>query len=132
MIGLDTNILLRYQLQDDPSQAPVVNRFFEQELRPDNPGYVSLAASLEIVWVLRSVWKLKPREIAASLRELLAHDSLRFQNELEVAAAVSALQQGAGEFEDILIGALNQWSGCTESVTFDQKAARLPYFRLLV
>ena len=131
MIGLDTDILLRYQLQDDPVQTPIVNRLFEQELSPASPGYVSLATSLEIVWVLRSAWKLKPREIAASLRELLAHDSLQFQNELEIAAAVSALQQGTGEFEDTLIGALNRWAGCDTTVTFDKKAARLPYFRLL-
>ena len=131
MIGLDTNILLRYLLNDDADQSPRVYRFFEDQLSATNPAYVNLTTILEIVWVLRTSLKRTPREIALSVREILVQGFFVVQNREEVAAATYALQRGTGEFEDALIGALNRWSGCTESVTFDQKAARLPYFRLL-
>lgn len=131
MIGLDTNILLRYLLQDDAAQSPAVNRLFEQELSEESPGCISLVTILEIVWVMRGKLRLTAADIVQHLDWILNADVLVVQNRQEVFQAMTALEDGTGEFEDALIGALNQWSGCTESVTFDQKAARLPYFRLL-
>jgi predicted nucleic-acid-binding protein len=60
MIGLDTNVVLRYLLQDDPKQTSQVNRIIDRELSPDDPGFISVATVLEIVWVLRSLFKLTP------------------------------------------------------------------------
>jgi predicted nucleic-acid-binding protein len=132
MMGLDTNVLLRYLLQDDPVQTRKVNRLFERELSGRNPGHISLATTLEIVWVLSSVFRLTPTEISGALRELLSHEALLFQNEPEVVVAVYALRRGTGEFEDALIGALNAWAGCSTTLTFDRKAARIARFRLMV
>jgi predicted nucleic-acid-binding protein len=131
MIGLDTNVLLRYLLQDDPVQTRRANRLFERELSGRNPGHISLATTLEIVWVLRSVFRLTPTEISDALRALLSHEALLFQNEPEVVVAVYALRRGTGEFEDALIGALNAWAGCSTTLTFDRKAARIAHFRLM-
>ncbi len=103
----------------------------EAGLSVESPALVNLANTLEIVWVLRSVKKLRPAAVVRHLEELLTTDVLLVQNWQEIFQAMTALEDGSGEFEDALIGALNQWSGCTKSVTFDQKAARLPYFRLL-
>ena len=129
MIGLDTNVILRYLLQDDPAQTRIVNRIFEQGLTESNSGFINLAVVLEIVWVLRSLFRLAPAQIAAHLINLLTTDSLQVQNEQQVFDAAFALQQGTAEFEDALIASLNAWSGCTHTLTFDRKAARLPDFK---
>jgi predicted nucleic-acid-binding protein len=131
MIGLDTNVILRYLLQDDPTQSRVVNRIFERQLNEENPGFISLATVLEIVWVLRSLLKQRPSQIADHIEHLLAADSLEIQNEQQVFEAAFALRSGAGEFEDALIGALNAWAGCSGTLTFDRKASRLPHFQVI-
>jgi predicted nucleic-acid-binding protein len=129
MIGLDTNVLLRYLLQDDPAHSPQVNRIFEHQLSAANPGFVNLTTVLEIVWVMQGKMKKPSAEIAAHLKVILSREELVVQNELQVFEAVHALQKGIAEFEDALIGTLNLWAGCSATLTFDRKAARLPYFQ---
>jgi predicted nucleic-acid-binding protein len=129
--GLDTNIILRYLLQDDPKQTKLVNQIVDHQLNEQNPGFINLATVLEIVWVLRSLFKRDPSEIALHIESLLAVDSFEVQNEQQVFEAAFALKRGVGEFEDALIGALNAWAGCSRTWTFDQKATRLPYFQLI-
>jgi len=132
MIGLDTNVVLRYLLQDDPDQARRVNRIVERQLSEENPGFISLVTMLEIVWVLRSLLKRSASEIASHLEGLLAADSLEIQNEQQVFEAVFAIKRGTGEFEDALIGAVNAWAGCSHTLTFDRRATRLPHFQLVL
>ena len=131
MIGLDTNIVLRYLLQDDPKQTRQANHIIDRQMSERNPGFISLVTVLEIVWVLRSLLKRTPSQVAAHVEQVLAADSLEVQNEQQVFEAVFALKRGTGEFEDALIAALNAWAGCSSTLTFDQKAARLPHFRLI-
>lgn len=132
MIGLDTNVILRYLLQDDAEQARRANQIFERELSEENPGFLNLATVLEIAWVLRSLLKQNSAQIAIHLENLLGADTLEVQNEQQVFEAAFALKRGTGEFEDALIGALNVWAGCSSTLTFDRKAARLPYFQAIV
>lgn len=131
MIGLDTNVILRYLLQDDPKQALQANQIIDQQLSEQNPGFINLVTMLEVVWVLRSLLKQTPSQIASHLENLLAADSLQIQNEQQVFEAAFALKRGTGEFEDALIGALNAWSGCSHTLTFDRRAMRLPYFQAI-
>ena len=131
MIGLDTNVILRYLLQDDPQQALQANQIIDQRLSEHNPGFISLVSVLEVVWVLRSLLKQAPSQIASHLENLLVADSLVVQNEQQVFEAAFALKRGYGEFEDALIGALNAWTGCSHTLTFDRKAARLPHFQTI-
>jgi predicted nucleic-acid-binding protein len=130
MIGLDTNVVLRYILQDDTAQSSVANTIIER-LTMANPGYISLATTLEIVWVLRSIVKLPPRRICEELQLLLGAKTLVFQNEQQVLKAVFTLKGDLGEFEDALIGALNEWAGCSQTYTFDRGTSRIPHFRIL-
>ena len=131
MVGLDTNVILRYLLQDDPKQTTLANHIVDQVLSDRNPGFISLVTVLETVWVLRSLLKQTPTQIATHLEHLLAADSLEVQNGQQVFEAAFALKSGIGEFEDALIGALNAWAGCPHTLTFDKRALRLPYFQLV-
>lgn len=132
MIGLDTNILLRYLVQDDPIQSPKAAEIVERRLTMQDPGFVSLVCVLEIVWVLGSLYKRSRAQIAGHIEMMLAADTLEIQNEQEVYQAVVALRNGSGTFQDALIGALGAWRGCSATLTFDQNAAkRLNGFQLV-
>ena len=128
MIGLDTNILLRFVTQDDPVQSPIATRILEAELTEQEPGFVSLVAIVELAWVLESRYKLKRAEVAAVIEGLARTDSLRLEHPLAVAAAVTAAAERNADFADALIGAIGLNAGCSTTLTFDRRVQRLPGF----
>jgi predicted nucleic-acid-binding protein len=129
VIGLDTNILVRYFAQDDPIQSPRANQIIEG-LTESSPGFISLVALAETVWVLERSYGLSSAEIANVIRTLLQASSLVVQNEVQVYAAMSAVQSESAGFSDALIGALGTWAACRSTLTFDRKAAHLSSFQL--
>jgi predicted nucleic-acid-binding protein len=131
MIGLDTNIIIRYIMQDDPLQSPKASRIIERDFTEQNPAFLSLAAVLETTWVLRSFYGFSSHQIAQVVERMLQIDILHVQNEHEVSAATHALKTGQASFDDALIGALGAWAGCDYTLTFDKKASRLPGFELI-
>ena len=130
MIGLDTNTLVRYLAQDDAVQSPVATDVIEFRLTEENPGFISIVAMVEMVWVLDRAYGLAGREIAAVLERLLQADTLVVENQQEVFTAAMALKEGTGSFADALIGALGARAGCARTLTFDKTALRLPGFEL--
>ena len=130
MIGLDTNILVRYLAQDDPVQSPQATLIMERRLTENRPGFISLITMVETVWVLDRVYGLSNAKIAAAVERMLQADTLFVQNEQEVFTAATALKTGSGSFSDALIGPLGRWAGCETTLTFDKKAARLQDFQL--
>jgi predicted nucleic-acid-binding protein len=130
MIGLDTNILVRYLAQDDPIQSPLATDIIEFRLSQGNPGFISIVALVETVWVLDRAYGLAEDEIAAALERMLQADTLVVENEQEVFTATIALKEGSGSFADALIGALGVKAGCARTLTFDKTALRLPGFEL--
>jgi predicted nucleic-acid-binding protein len=130
MIGLDTNILVRYLTQDDPVQSAKATEILERRLTLKNPGFVSLVAMVETVWVLDRAYSLTAQEIATAVERMLQVEVLVIENEQEVFSAMVALKQGRGSFPDALITELGTRAGCTRTLTFDHKAIRLPGFQL--
>jgi predicted nucleic-acid-binding protein len=124
MMGLDTNVLLRYLAQDDPRQSARATEIIERRLTEQEPGFVSLVTILEVVWVLKSLFKRTRQQIANDIEMLLAADTLEVQNEQEVYLAVVSLRNGKATFEDALIGSLSTWRGCFTTLTFDEDAAK--------
>jgi len=131
MTGLDTNVLVRYLVQDDAIQSPRATEIIERRLSEKNPGFISLVTMVETVWVLNRVYGLSNRDVAEAVERILQADTLVVQNEQEAFLAMMALKAGTGSFSDALIGALGAWAGCTATLTFDKKAKRLTQFRLL-
>jgi predicted nucleic-acid-binding protein len=131
MIGLDTNILVRYLTQDDPAQSRQATELLERRLSEANPGFVSVVAMVELAWVLDRAYRMAARQIAAALERMLQTEVFVIEKEQEVFAAMVALRQGRGSFADALIAELGLQAGCSHTVTFDTKAARLPGFKLL-
>jgi predicted nucleic-acid-binding protein len=129
MIGLDTNILVRYLTQDDPIQSPKAREVLERRLTEENPGFVSIVAMVETVWVLERSYGLTTDEIVGAVERVLQTDVLIVENEQEVFTAMIALKEGQGSFADAVIAALGAKMGCSCTLTFDQKALRIPGFK---
>lgn len=131
MIGLDTNVVVRYLTQDDPIQSRKAAALIENRLTQEEPGFISIVAMVETAWVLERSYGFAGDEIAAAIERLLQPDVLVVEDEQEVFTAMIALKEGQGSFADALIGALNAKAGCSRTLTFDQKALRLPGFELV-
>ncbi|MFZ0732157.1 MAG: type II toxin-antitoxin system VapC family toxin [Candidatus Sulfotelmatobacter sp.] len=131
MIGLDTNVLIRYLTQDDSVQSARATEILERRLTAKTPGFVSVVAMVETVWVLDRAYGLTAQEIATAVERVLQVEVLAIENEQEVFTAMIALKQGRGSFTDALIAELGAQAGCTRTLTFDQKALRLPSFELV-
>jgi predicted nucleic-acid-binding protein len=131
MIGLDTNVVLRYLTQDDPVQSPKATELIERGLTQRDPGFVSIVTMVETAWVLERIYGLTAEEIAAAIERMLEVDVLVLQSEQEVFTAMIAVKEGRDSFADALIGALGTRAGCSHTLTFDQQALRLRAFRPL-
>ncbi len=130
MIGLDTNVLVRYLTQDDPIQSAKAAAVFERSLSAKNPGFVSIVAMVEMVWVLDRAYGLDAQKIAAVIERMLQASELVVENEQEVFTAMMALKKGHGSFADAMIAELGAKAGCSRTLTFDQRALRLRGFEM--
>lgn len=131
MIGLDTNVLVRYMAQDDPVQSAKATELIEHRLTEQNPGFISVVAMAETAGVLERAYRLRGHEIAAAIERTLQADTFVVESEQEVFTAMIALKEGRGSFADALIGALGEKAGCSRTLTFDRQAAQLAGFDLL-
>jgi predicted nucleic-acid-binding protein len=131
MIGLDTNVVVRYLAQDDVVQSAKATELFERGLSEEEPGFVSVVAMVETAWVLERVYGLTGEELAAAIERMLEVNALIVENEQEIFSAMIAVKEGRGSFADALIGALGAKVGCSHTVTFDQEALRLSTFQPL-
>ena len=128
MFGLDTNLLVRYLAQDDPVQSPKATQIIEKRLTARDPGFVSIVAMVETVWVLDRAYGLTTQEISAAVERMLQTDVLVVENEQEVFTAMTALKEGRGSFSDAIIAAPGSKAGCSYTLTFDQGALRISGF----
>ena len=131
MVGLDTNILVRYLTQDDPIQSRKATEVIEQVLTEQNPGFISTVAIVETVWVLARAYRFAADQIAGAIERILEADVLVVENEREVFSAMATLSEGRGDFSDALIAELAAKAGCSHTLTFERKAARLPGYQLV-
>ena len=131
MIGIDTNVLVRYITQDDPVQAALARRFVERTISPERRGHVSLVVLAELVWVLRTRYGASRGEIASAVEELLADPRLCVQEEDAVWRAVDEYDLEGVDFADALIAAIDREQGCTHTVTFDKAALKIAGMTLL-
>lgn len=131
MIGLDTNILVRYITQDEPAQSAAATRLLEKACSEESPGHINLIVLCELVWVLEDVYHYDKTQIAGTLEHLLRSRELRVQNSERAWAAWRGYRDGKADFADVLIAAINAAEGCDVTVTFDKKASTAAGFKLL-
>jgi predicted nucleic-acid-binding protein len=123
MIGLDTNVLVRYMMQDDPKQSAKASRLIES-LTPEIPGFVPLVALVELVWVLISCYDLTREQIAEALDALLRAKEIVLDRAEQVAQALRVFRASSADFADCLIERTAAAAGCDKTMTFDSGAAK--------
>ncbi len=128
MIGIDTNVLLRYALDDDARQSPRAVALLESDERLAEPAFVNLVVLLEFVWTVLRQDGFGKADAIAMLDTLPASRSIILAERSAVAAAVEAWRTGKAGFQDYLIGHLNRERGLSTTFTFDALAAKHPTF----
>lgn len=130
MIGLDTNVVVRFLVQDDPVQAKIATRIFEHEIGPANPGLISSVVLCEVVWVVQRAYKQKKAKIVEIVRLLLETESVSLEHRDAVWRALRQYESGKADFPDCLIAEINKELGAATTVTFDVAAAGHALFSL--
>lgn len=123
MIGLDTNVLVRYIMQDDTLQAAKATRLLES-LSVDAPGYLPIVALVELFWVLSSCYRLERPQLVEALEGLLYTKEIVIENAEIVWKAVRTYRTSSADFPDCLIAGTAASAGCQQTMTFDRKAAK--------
>ena len=130
MIGLDTNVLVRYVAQDDPKQSPQATRLIES-LTAEAPGYVSIVSVVELVWVLAGCYTSTRNEICEVLETLLRTKEIIVARADIVWKALRIFREGKADFADCLIERSANEAGCSHTATFDRDAAKHCGMRLI-
>lgn len=123
MIGLDTNVLVRYIMQDDPRQSPKATAVVEA-LDAANPGFISLVSIVELYWVLTSCYALASDQVGAALDVLLRSRQIVIDRADQVLRALRIFEAGKADFADCLIVRTAAAAGCEQIMTFDVNASR--------
>ncbi len=131
MIGIDTNVLVRYIVQDDPDQSRAAVRFLESTCSSERPGWICLIVLCELVWVLTRAYGYRRATVADVLEQLLSTTELRVEQSTVAWRSARDFRSGNAEFADYLIGHLNAHHGVDYTITFDRRAADQDSFRHL-
>ena len=122
MIGLDTNVLVRYFVRDDMGQHQRAARLIERECRADAPGRIALVTLCELVWVLSAGYGYARKEIAQLLQGILTASDLEVEQAPMAWDAWRLYQTGKVDFADYLIGLVHRKAGATATYSFDRRA----------
>lgn len=123
MIGLDTNVIIRYVVRDDTRQSKMATELIEH-LTEDSPGFLTLVCLTEIVWVLESAYSFDRLEVVELLNKLMQIAVLKIERRSVAIAALRIFKDGKADFADCLIERLSDNAGCERTMTFDRVAAR--------
>jgi predicted nucleic-acid-binding protein len=128
MLGIDTNVLVRFLVRDDEAQFEKARKLIRREVAAGRRVFVNQLVLLEAEWVLRSRYAVPKSQIIAALSGLLDASDIQFEDEPSIEEALFMWKDAAADFADCLIAAKNRRMGCRATASFDVKAARLPGF----
>jgi len=129
MVGLDTNILVRYITQDDPAQASKATRLIEASCTAGNPGRLAHIVLCELVWVLRRAYGYSKPQVVAVLEQILVTAELAIEHEGIAFQALDAYRDGSADFSDYLLALSNRAAGCETTYSFDARLCAHPAAR---
>jgi predicted nucleic-acid-binding protein len=128
MLGLDTNVLVRFLVRDNESQFQRAQRLLRHEVGANRKVLISLLVLLEAEWVLRSRYGLQKTQIMEAIAGLLDATETAFEDEPAIEEALHHWKKGNANFADCLVGAHYRRLGCRATATFDTKALKVPGF----
>ena len=130
MIGLDTNVMMRYLVQDDPKQSKQAEKLIEKRCNQESPGYIALIVLCELVWVMRRAYGYEKSMVVKVLDQLLTTAELVIQDEEIARKALEAYQAGQADYADYVLIFTNHYAGCPVTYSFDRKLAKHQYAAL--
>jgi predicted nucleic-acid-binding protein len=128
MLGIDTNVLVRFLVRDDEAQFERARRLIKREVSAGRRVFVNQLVIMETEWVLRSRYAVSKHQIIEALSGLLDAADVQFEDEPAMEQALFLWKDTAADFADCLIGAKNRRLGCRATASFDAKASKLPGF----
>jgi predicted nucleic-acid-binding protein len=131
MIGVDTNVLLRFALQDDAKQSRAALAFLEDVVRAEEPAMISPVALVEFVWTLMRRYRFVKDDVIELLDALAESGRVVYSDDALISSCVDQWRHGEADLPDYLIAALNLQAGARTTLTFDKRAALEPGFTLL-
>jgi predicted nucleic-acid-binding protein len=130
MIGIDTNVLVRYLVQDNEQQASAANKILDR-ISDINPAFINNIVMCETVWVLSRAYKYGKKLIVKTIEQILSTSGIEFENAEGVRKALRHYTTGNADFSDYLIAEINKENGANTTYTFDCKAAGNSLFTLV-
>ena len=131
MIGLDTNLLIRYLTKDDTSQYTKVKRLIEEAVERDERLLINCAVLCELTWVLDTAYEYSRAEIADALERILETAQFDIERAHEARQALGDFRSTKAGFADALIGRVNRALGAKQTLTFDRDLKALDTFAVL-
>jgi predicted nucleic-acid-binding protein len=131
VIGLDTNVLVRYVVQDDAAQARAASRLIETRCTGEDPGFVSLLVLAELVWVLDRAYGYARDQVGSVLDGILTAAELKVEQPDLARRALVDYGNGPADFADYLIGHVNAACGCSTTATFDKRTVKSALHNLI-
>ncbi len=131
MIGIDTNVLVRYLTQDDTAQARRVDALIAGAEENRERLHIDDIVLCELVWVLRGAYRLSKPTVLAAIEKILSTSLFSFDDRELLRVALQDYREGRGDFADYIIGRRNIRGGCEHSVTFDRSLSGSATFSLL-
>ncbi|PIQ51872.1 MAG: twitching motility protein PilT [Comamonadaceae bacterium CG12_big_fil_rev_8_21_14_0_65_59_15] len=131
MAALDTNVLVRFLVQDDAKQGLLARELIRSTLAKGEPLFVPVTVMLELEWVLRSNFGFDKAQIMLTLASLLAASELSFESEKSVEVALELFRQNKADFSDCVHIAISHSAGMTPMWTFDRAASKVDGAKLL-
>lgn len=131
MIGLDTNVLVRHLIQDEPRQSRLASTFIKNRCSREEPGFINRVVLCELVWVLESSYGYERSQIAVTLEKILQTHQFQVEDPQAAWTALRLYAERNADFADSYIGETNIAAGCAKTLTFGKRAAKLPLFELV-
>ena len=128
MLGIDTNVLVRFLVRDDEAQFEKARKLIRREITAGRRVFVNQLALMETEWGLRSRYAVPKNQIIEAVSGLLNATDIQFEDEPVIEEALFVWKDSIADFADCLIGAKNRRMGCRATATFDAKASKLPGF----
>lgn len=128
MKALDTNVLVRFLVRDDPDQAEKVGRLFEEAETTGKTFLVTVPVVLELLWVLSSSYEFSRAESLRALELLAQLPILKFENRGGLLDLIRLGKTTAADLPDLLIGLQGKHRGCDVTLSFERRLATIPFF----
>ncbi|MDZ7857062.1 type II toxin-antitoxin system VapC family toxin [Sphaerotilus sp.] len=126
MIAVDTNVVVRLLVSDDPIQSQRAQQLFDDHAPHDGSLWLSDVVVVEVAWTLARAYDRSRSDIAKALNALTHHATVALESPAEIRAALALYAQGPADFADCLLAVKAERHGCEQVVTFDRKMRRLP------